>query len=101
MLLPFDFQPDARQDVRDILAYFDSLSDTAGDRFYAALKKTVDMLRRNPEMGEKYQFDSKREIRHRTVIGFENYVIFYRTEKVTLLIVRVLYGGRNFSTTIF
>jgi plasmid stabilization system protein ParE len=51
----------------------------------------------NPAIGERSRTDPTGKIRHRTIIGFCNYVIFYPQEGETLQILRVLHRARDYS----
>jgi plasmid stabilization system protein ParE len=47
-------------------------------RFADAVDVTIQMLCRNPNLGERFRADLTEEIRYRTISGFKNYLIFYR-----------------------
>lgn len=97
MIRAVRFLPESQDDVDDIVRYFDHRSESVGDRFFAAVHKTVEMLRRHPEMGTVLRSALGKTTRLRTIIDFKKYLIFYRVENDTLLIVRVLHGSRDYS----
>ena len=96
MNLVFDILPKAEQ---DIVSYGDYLAErnlTAAWRFADAVDDTIQMLCRNPGMGERLRSDPTGQIRYRTISGFRNYLIFYRRVDSVLEIVRVLHGAMDY-----
>ena len=84
---------------QDIMAYGDYLAQrnpAVALRFADAVDATIEMLLRNPELGERLHADLTGEIRYRTVLDFKNYLIFYRRVDSVLEVVRVLHGARDF-----
>jgi toxin ParE1/3/4 len=96
MSLRSDFSEVATWDMAEIASYFDERSDSVSERFYRAVDETVEMLCRNPEMGERLRVDPSGQIRVRTVSCFKNYLIFYRRTDAALEIIRVLHGARDY-----
>ena len=85
---------------QDIMAYGDYLAErnpAVALRFADAVDATIEMLCRNPNLGERLHADLLGEIRYRTVIDFRNYLIFYRRVDDVLEIVRVLHGARDYT----
>ena len=96
MSLILDILPEAREDIG---AYGDYLAERdiyAAWRFADAVDATIQMLLRNPELGERLHCDPSGQIRYRTVLEFKNYLIFYRRVDSILEIVRVLHGARDY-----
>ena len=84
---------------QDIMAYGDYLAErdpAVALRFADAVDATIEMLCRNPNLGERLHTDLLGQIRYRTVIDFKNYLIFYRRVDDVLEIVRVLHGARDY-----
>ena len=79
MIRAVRFLPESQDDVDDIVRYFDhrSESESVGDRFFAAVHKTVEMLRHHPEMGTVLRSALGKTTRLRTIIDFKKYLIFY------------------------
>ena len=96
MSLISNFSENAEWDIADIASYFDERSDGISERFHQAVGETVEMLRRNPELGERFHADLTGQIRFRTISGFRNYLIFYRRVDTVLEILRVLHGARDY-----
>ena len=96
MTLSLFITPEARRNVKDIGRYLEERNATAARRFARAVGQTVEMLRRNPGMGERLRSDPTGQIRYRTISGFRNYLIFYRRVDSVLEIVRVLHGAMDY-----
>ena len=95
MTLAFDILPQAEQDIVLYGDYLAERSLSAAERFADAVDATIQMLLQNPEMGELLRSDLTGQIRRRTVLGFGNYLIFYRRVDTTLEIVRVIHGAMD------
>jgi len=96
MTLVFNVLPDARQDIKSCGDYLAERSFSAACRFADAVEATIQMLLRNPELGERLHSDPTGRIRYRTVLDFKHYLIFYRRADSVLEIVRVLHGARDY-----
>jgi len=94
------YETEANQDLAEIFDYLDERSETAADRFYDAVEKTVQRLLRSPTLGERCRFRNLKTkgMRVWQVDGFSNYLIFYRSKDDMLQILRVLHGARNYET---
>ena len=90
------FSEAAEWDIADIVSYFDDRNDSVSERFYQAVEETVRMLCNNPEIGEIFQGDPTGTIRHRTIVKFRSYLIFYRRVDSVLEIVRIIHGARDY-----
>ena len=96
MILTFDILPAAKQ---DIVSYGDYLAErdiSVAWRFADAVDAMIEMLCRNPELGERLHADPTGQIRYRTISGFTNYLIFYRRVDSVLEVVRILHGARDY-----
>ncbi len=91
------FQPAAEKDYDWIAMYLAERNVSAAWRFCESVEKTVAMLCRTPAMGEMCRYAPNRGIRLRGDVEFPKYLIFYRVENDTLLIVRVLHGSRDYA----
>ena len=89
---------EARQNIKDIGLYLKERNDSAARRFAQSVGATIEMLCRNPNLGERLHTDLLGDIRYRTVIDFKNYLIFYRRVDDVLEIIRVLHGARDYDT---
>ena len=66
----------------------------AGERFLAAVDGTAKQLLAQPELG-RCRPEVKSGLRSWPVEGFGNWIIFYRLEKESLRLVRLLHGARD------
>lgn len=71
----------------------------AGQRFLAAVDGTVKALLAQPELG-RFRPDVKPGLRSWAVEGFGNWIIFYRVDKESLRLVRLLHGARDLPRTL-
>jgi plasmid stabilization system protein ParE len=53
------------------------------------------MLCGNPEIGECFHGDPTGTIRHRSILKFTNYLIFYRQEGSNLQVLRIIHVARD------
>lgn len=92
--------PAADSDVDDIAAYIARDSIEQATRFYDAANATYKMLLEDPRRWGFYGFSQPRltDVRKRSVIGFPNYLVFYRIDADMVEIIRVLHGARDLST---
>jgi len=96
MSLTLEILPDADEDIVSYGNYLSNRNVSAANRFADAVDATIEMLRHNPELGERLHADLTGQIRYRTIAGFKNYLIFYRRVDSVLEIVRVLHGARDY-----
>ena len=96
MILTAWYAPDARQDIHECAEYFENHDYAIADRFREAIRKTVEMLCGNPELGERFRKDLTGTIRRRGILGFANYLIFYRRQDSQLQVLRILHGARDY-----
>jgi len=94
------YKAKASQDLAEIFDYLDEHSETAADRFYDAVERTVQQLSRSPALGERCRFHNSatKGMRIWQVDGFSNYLIFYRLNGEQLEVLRVLHGARDYET---
>ena len=66
-------------------------------RFYDALDRTYREIRDYPKRWPRYELDHPRlrDLRKRAVVGYRNYLVFYRVDADMVEIVRVLHGARD------
>ena len=72
-------------------------SPQAALRFYEAAQTAYDTLVRFPKIGARCEFRSPQaaDLRMWPIPGFENRIIFYRSNKNSIEIVRILHGARD------
>ena len=97
--LQVQFEEEADTDIEEIGLYFAERAPEVEERFYQAVGKTVRVLARSPNLGERCQFRNPQTkgMRKWRVDGFPNHVIFYRPVGDKLEILRVLHGARDYA----
>ena len=96
------FSPEAVDDIKEMKQYIkDELcNEQAAKNTVAKILKKIKLLSDFPESGSSLS----------AIIGFDtdyrylvcdNYIVFYRIENKNVLIVRVLYGRRNYMQILF
>ena len=91
------FSPKALADLDDIFAYIsDSLSNPiAAENTVNGILDTVDMLKDHSGIGKPLYFSSDIFSGYRYLV-YKNYLIFYRSNKDTSYVDRILYGKRDY-----
>jgi toxin ParE1/3/4 len=89
--------PAADADVDEAGAFIAQDNLDAALRFYDAVEKTYREIREHPKRWARYELNHPRlqELRKRSVIGFNKYLIFYRIDADMVEIIRVLHGARD------
>jgi len=87
----------AETDMAEIVTYLQEQQPATALRFVRDIRKAFTFLAEHPEAGRKYETTHPllQNLRIWRVKGFERYLIFYRVGQASLLIERVLYGGRD------
>lgn len=86
------------RDLNSIVDYFDDAhAQATALRFVDAVDETIQAICDFPDLGGPWESrDGKdRGLRCRLVVGFENYVVFYRRHEQHIAVARVLHGARN------
>ena len=96
MSLTACYAPAALLDINECVEYFESRDRSVADRFLECVRKTVEMLCGNPELGERFRRNLTGTIRRRGILKFTNYLIFYRREDSTLQVLRIIHGARDY-----
>ena len=88
----------AHLDVISQAEYFAEHSGNAlANRFFESLEATYDALLRRPMLGKPTRIEALRTdaVREFPVKGFERYIVFYRSIREGIEILRVLHGARD------
>lgn len=80
----------AKQDVIEIVDWYDYKQLGLGDRFYKELLTEFERIKKNPAIFPFYKKDFRRVV----IKHFPYLIIFKLTEK-EIIIYAVVYGGRN------
>lgn len=92
------FSDAAVDDILEQAAWYESQAgEKLAARWETAVTATVLRIARNPGVGSPCRFhsDELRGIRRLPVTKFPKYLVFYRPEKETVLVLRVLHGARD------
>src|SRR5450631_4436190 len=95
MNAPFQFTPQATEDLDAIWCFIAEDNRDAVDRVEMEIVATCRRLAKHPLMGTKRQDITPLAVRFRTVTKFPNYAIVYRPETAPLQVVAVLHGKRD------
>jgi plasmid stabilization system protein ParE len=95
MNAPFQFTPQAVEDLDAIWWFIVQDNRDAADRVESEIIATCRRLAKHPLMGTKRQDITPLPVRFWTVAKYANYVIVYRPDTVPLEIVAVLHGQRD------
>ena len=95
-----DFLPEAQIDIEELGLYFSERAPEVENRFYQAIDKTVRVLARSPNLGERFptQNPKLQGMRVWRIDGFPNHLIFYHSVGDRLEILRVFHGARDYAT---
>ena len=96
------FSPDAINDLQQIKAYITNelCNDQAAVSTIAKIMEHINRLRTFPDSGAPLSSIIDLGTNYRFLVC-GNYTAFYRTENNAVLIVRVLYGRRDFMRILF
>jgi len=95
MNAPFQFTPQATEDLDAIWSFIAKNNSEAADRVETEIVASCRRLARYPLMGTRRQDVTPLSVRFWTVTKFPNYVIVYRPETVPLQVIAVLHGNRD------
>jgi plasmid stabilization system protein ParE len=95
MNAPFQFTPQATEDLDAIWWFIAEHSQDAASLVELEIVATCRRLAKHPLMGTKRQDITPLPVRFWTVSKFPNYVIVYRPETFPLQVIAVLHGKRD------
>jgi antitoxin ParD1/3/4 len=97
---PFQFTPQATEDLDSIWWFIAEDSRDAADRVEMEIVATCRRLAKHPLMGMKRLNITALPVRFWAVTRFPNYVIVYRPGTVPLQVIAVLHGKRDLKTVV-
>jgi plasmid stabilization system protein ParE len=92
MTAGYDFHPEARLDLREIIDFIADDNPAAADRMLTEILDTLASLARFPHMGHHRTDLTSRPLRFFTV---RSYLIAYAPDERPLWVVAVMHGHRN------
>ncbi|MGD0768048.1 MAG: type II toxin-antitoxin system RelE/ParE family toxin [Tepidisphaeraceae bacterium] len=89
--------PAADADVDDAALFIARDNLATALKFYDAVDQTYRLIREHPNRWPRYELDHPdlANLHKRSVVKFDNYLIFYRIEADVVEIVRVLHAARD------
>ncbi len=89
--------PAADTDVDDAALFIAKNNLTAALKFYDAVDHTYRQIREHPNRWPRYELEHPdlANLHKRSVVKFDKYLVFYRTEADVVEIIRVLHGARD------
>jgi len=101
-MIEIRFSPDALEDLQEIKSYIaDDLQNTkSAENTIRTIMDRIKRLIDFPDMGAPLSSVAQTQSDYRYLIC-GNYTAFYRHEKDTVFIVRVLYGRRDYMRMLF
>lgn len=101
-MIEIRFSPDALGDLQEIKGYItdDLQNATAAENTIRTIMDRIQQLIDFPDMGAPLSSVAQTQSDYRYLIC-GNYTAFYRHEKDTVFIVRVLYGRRDYMRVLF
>src|SRR6266446_648948 len=93
-------RPQAEQDLEDLALYLGQNSPAAATRFLDAAERTFGLLAVMSGLGAPYPLTNPnlQGLRHHSVQGFRNHLIFYLPISDGIEVIRVLHGTRDISS---
>jgi plasmid stabilization system protein ParE len=95
MNAPFQFTPQATEDLDAIWRFIAEHDREAADRVELEIIATCRRLAKHPGTGTKREDITPLPARFWTVTKFPNYVIVYRPQTVPMQVIAVLHGKRD------
>lgn len=91
------FSPKAAGDLGEISRHIAEDNPEAAERVRRTILNTADLLTRHPEIGRRIRQATARhrQIRWFVTPKFRNYLIFYQSLGVTVMVVRVLHAAQD------
>jgi toxin ParE1/3/4 len=88
--------PKAYADLEDYHEFIAQSNPAAALRFFDAARQTFAQIARFPEIGASYfAAMPSQNLRKWHVKGFQKYLIFYRIQDASIVIIRIIYTARN------
>jgi addiction module RelE/StbE family toxin len=93
------FSPKAGRDLDEVSRYIAAENPDAAERVRQTILNTADFLAQHPELGRRIRNVTQRHVQIRwfVVPKFRNYLIFYQRHQDTIMIVRVLHAGQDWT----
>jgi len=87
-------------DYREVVLGLGEANALTADRFCDAVEAALNVLAVHPQIGPKAGFPKAPEVRFWPLRRFPNYLIFYRVNFNSVILLRLLHGARNLPPSI-
>ncbi len=88
--------PKAYADLEDYYDFIAQSNPTGALRFFDAARQTFAQIARFPEIGVgDLDAAPSQNLRKWRIKGFQKYLIFYRVQDESIVIIRIIYATRN------
>lgn len=96
-MTPVFQRPQAELDTLDLGEFIANDDPEAGDRFFAAVEKSYDLLARFPDLGTPWRPRRRKYLglRWSPVQGFPNHLIFYVHRNQVVDVIRLVHGAQD------
>lgn len=100
MTLPIRLRSAAENDVAEHARYLQVRSVDAAIRFLDAFDATIALIASSPGIGGDCHFQNRQfdKVRVWPIVGFKNYLVFYRILTDEIEVVRVIHGARDLAS---
>ena len=95
MIAKATYSPLAREDIDSLAAHIAEDNPRAARGFQRAVRDSINLLLRFPELAAVYPHPNHQRLRAKLVNGFHRYVIFYTVESYGIHLVRLLHTSRD------
>ena len=92
-----ELSEDFRRQLIEIAAYLGSHNQSLADRFLRSVQRTLERIVEYPHIGRLLESRRKslRGVRFRTLIGFSEYLLFYRPTRSGIQALHLAHGARD------
>ena len=90
MAIEFIVKESAKQDIMEVVDWYDFKKQGLGDRFYKELLSEFEKIIEHPKLYSFYKKDFRRAI-----LKYFPYLIIFKVSKKEIIIYSIVYGGRD------
>jgi len=85
----------AEEDFTEIVTFISDENPIAANKIANKIEKNLELLSENPFLGRIPRDEGIRNLGYRYII-VQNYIVFYKIEKRTIIIHRILHSAMNY-----
>ena len=87
----------AEEDFTEIVTFISDENPNAANAIADKIEKNLELLSENPFLGRIPRDEEIKNLGYRYII-VQNYIVFYKIEKQTIVIHRILHSARNYKS---